>query len=222
MSKAPDWKIASDYPDEKRSRLISPDRWAWEFLKRNKKFRSDIEEAKKTQGSYLEAHSDECIGWSNTPTGQVLRKWGIDRPNITAWIDARVVDAPVVFEKYPQVLRFASIQGVDVHAAKADSSKICLQFDLSSPIEPQIQRAKSILLSNQKAKENNLTRRRNNEQFDRFPCYLRILDAVDAGAKNKEIADCLFLADDTLAMAKKKAEALRDGGYKTIAEKPKR
>lgn len=222
MIKAPNWKDASDYPDETQSRSISPDRWAWEFLRRNKKFKAELEEAKKTQALCLEAHADEAIGWSSTPVGQVLRKWGVEHPNITAWIDARAVDSPIAFEKYPQFLQFGAINGVDVHIAKADSTKICLQFDLSAPIEPQLKRAKATLLSNQKARENKLTRRRNNEQFERFPCYLRILDAIEGHAKNKEIADCLFLADDTLAMAKKKAEALRDGGYKTIAEKPKR
>ena len=222
MSKAPDWKKASDYPDEAESKSISPDRWAWEFLRRNKKFQAELEKAKKRQATYLKENAENPIGWSKTPVGLIFCKWGVEHPNITAWIDARAVDTPVAFEKYPKFLRFSAINGVDVSVARHDSTKLCLQFDLSSPIEPQIQRAKATLMSNQKAIESTLTRRRNNERFERFPCYLRILDAIDAGAKNKEIADCLFLADDTLAMAKKKAEALRDGGYKTIAEKPKR
>ncbi len=222
MSKALDWKKASDYPDEAESKLISPDRWAWEFLRRNKKFKAELEKAKKSQPSYLKENAESPIGWSNTPVGLVLCEWGVEHPNLTEWIDARAVDTPVAFVKYPQFLRFGTINGVDVDIARHESTKLCLQFDLSSPIEPQIQRAKATLMSNQKAKESTLTRRRNNERFERFPCYLRILDAIDAGAKNKEIADCLFMADDTLAMAKKKAEALRDGGYKTIVEKPKK
>ena len=95
---------------------------------------------------------------------------------------------------------------------------LALEFDLTAPINPQIERAKKMLVAQQK---------RNNQGklivkkaiVLLYPWYLRTLDALAAGAKHSEMIEIFSaqyqdaISDDTLRNWKKEAERLRDGGY---------
>jgi hypothetical protein len=98
---------------------------------------------------------------------------------------------------------------------------MALEFDLSAPIAPQIERAKKLLELNQKRRASRIEgiRTRNNEAARMFPTYLRVLDALNAGVTEYRIAEEFGVADDVARNWIAKANALRDEGYRHLVEK---
>lgn len=194
-------------------------RWAWEFLRRNPAFEAEMKEAKKAHTAMKERGKIR-IGWNEWPTGAVLQKWGVESPTVAIRPDA---EAPFWFEQFPQLLRSGAINGVRLQYAESRDDRLCLEFDLSSPIPPQIARAKRLLELNQedrsKRGEIQEVRTRNNEAARMFPTYLRVLDAIAEGASEKEIGIVLQAGNENLRTWIAKAEELRDGGYKRLLQK---
>lgn len=214
---APDWKKEADYPAASDT---SPDRWAWEFLRRNPYFKAEMKQAMQEQSKAKETGTLD-IAWNRQPVGAILKRWGVAVPYLPQWIESLGLDSPVRFEAYPRDLDYASIEGRGYKLALASQSTRCLEFDLTAPIPPQLEKAKRMLLASQEmpALKELGVRARNNEQTAMFPRYLRLLDAIDAGAARKEIADYFGDGDDKIARQLEKAEALRNGDYRSILEK---
>ena len=226
-----DWKNSSDYPPVNSTSLH---RWAAEFCKRNPNFIDDFEAAKKEQFSQNCKKSLGCnetpIGWSESPTGRVLRKYGVRYPVLPQW--RNTIDTPLIFESYPRHCPTYFIEkpndffnesavGKSYIITERLDDKLVLEFDLSQPLGAQLKIAKSILASSQKRLES--PKRTKGVAATRlYPYYLRVLDAVIAGASNNDICDKLSIdyasgvSDDTLRNWIKEAQRLRDGGYKDI------
>jgi hypothetical protein len=211
------WKNASDYPSASDTSL---DRWAWEFLRRNSNFKAEMKQAKQEQANAKEAGTLD-IAWNRQPVGIVLERWGVALPYLPEWIESLGLDSPVRFDAYPRDMEYATIEGRGYKFALARQSTRCLEFDLTAPIPPQLEKAKRMLLASQEmpALKELGVRSRNNEQTAMFPRYLQLLDAIAAGAARKEIADYFGDGDDKIARQIEKAEALRNGGYQGILEK---
>lgn len=219
------WKSKADYPPVEGTSLH---KWAAEFLSRNAEFIKEYDAAKIEQRNI-----DKKQFWSKSPLGVVLKKYGVDIPNI--WGDS-VSDSPLIFRRGPEWIKHISVEsaggifseqavGSDFYIAHYDESVGALAFDLTQPIIPQLNRAKKILLDKQKSfegKKNTVKK----AIVKLYPFYLRVLDAYAAGAQSSKICEILSqdysegVNDDTLRNWKLRAEQLRDGGYLDIVACP--
>ena len=194
----PNWRNAGDYPDPAETSLH---RWAWEFLRRNPQFVAELAEIRR----------------GDSPEGRaLLKRWGIARVNLPDW----PADSPVHFDAGPRPVRPVKIAGAWIAAALDRQDRITLEFDLAAPIEPQLERARQTLAANQRHHFPTLRRLRN--QAEKFPLYLRTLDALDAGATRREMLERFAhecpdgLDERGLAYWIRRARALRDSEYRAL------
>lgn len=224
----PDWKKAADYIFPANTSL---DRWAAEFLCRNEEFKKEL----KTAHEKYEPQNP-LLGWSNTPKGKVLAKWGAS-PRLPEWVKSGASDSYMAFEKYPRYvpsykvktaggLFTANAVGQYFLVAPESPEKSVFEFDLSAPIPPQVARAKAMLTAQQKqnSKGKAVVKK---AMVKLYPGYLRILDALTAKATKNEIAEVFGKEDsdgnfgvDKLDKQIKEAERLRDSGYRTLNAAP--
>lgn len=139
------------------------------------------------------------------------------------WVNKLGLDSPVRFSRFPRglILGECKSDGPTLWVCKSQPGTMPLEFDLTAPIPPQLERAKTRLEAMQASPEVQKlgVRTRNNEQTRMFPQYLRLLDALGAGIGRAKLAEFFTLGDDTLARQIEKAVALRDGGYRALTEK---
>lgn len=211
----PNWENISDYPDPKTASL---DRWAFEFLWRNEKFRQEFERAADEQKSLKQAGS-LSIFWNQAPVGKVIQKWGLT-PLLPEW----GLDTPARFERYPILVPCCEINGKQVHLAYESPSRAILEFDLSAPIGPQIQRARHNLKMQQKHYRGP-KRDSGRSQIRLYRNYLRVLDAMEAKTSKSQMLKVFAFEDDRVGEDSIRnwileATRLRDGGYLEIITNP--
>lgn len=229
----PDWKKADDYKFAKNTSLH---RWAAEFLWRNPKFQNEVEAALNEPDLPPPLAGCPPIGWNEKPLGKVLVKWGVSTPVLPAWIKQGLSDSQFIFEKFPRYVSSYKVTaaggpftdqaiGRRFCVALESHEKSVLEFDLTAPINPQIERAKRMLDAQQKQnnKGNQIVKK---AIVSLYPWYLRTLDAYAASAKHKDIIELFSkeqseaISDDTFRKWNKEAERLRDGGYRELVTAP--
>ena len=224
----PDWKKADDYSFPANTSL---NRWAAEFLWRNDDFLKELKAAHEEPQSQT-----PLLVWSNTPKGKVLKKWGAS-PMLPKWVEKRLCDSYLVFENYPRYVPSYKVEtagglftangvGQYFRVAPELPDKTVFEFDLSSPINPQIARAKAMLAAQQKQNSKGKVVVKK-AMVKLYPGYLRILDALTAGATKNEIAEVfskensggdfgIDKLDKQIAVAKR----LMESGYRTLNSAP--
>jgi hypothetical protein len=154
----PNWRCARHYPEQ-----ASMSQWAWEFLRRNLSYHEDF--ARHGQ------HQDEPGG------SQFAGKWGI------RW--SPFAPAPDPAESQPVLFweRSAnSVRQVRDGDPSVRSKKPSIEFDLTRPLEPQIERTKQLLKRRQKRMiesglvDPDFVNRR--ARCEEYRNYLRVLDAL--------------------------------------------
>lgn len=221
--KAPlDWKKSSDYPSEQDAKEASLDRWAWAFLARNSQFQKELTEA-KTEAAPSDDGQRGPIGWSQTPVGKVLKKWGVEWPRLPEWIESGLCDSPVVFQKHPVRAAGVKIDGRDYRLMPESESRVVLEFDLAAPLAPQLTRAKQILDASKNQIKETLTAE-NRKRVAMYPLYLRVLDANAAKVTKAKMAE-VFSQERAGGVTEKDvsnwlnaAKALAKDGYKLLAK----
>jgi len=230
----PNWKKADDY---KFAANTSLDRWATEFLWRNPVFQKEVEAALDEPDLPSPPPGCPPIGWSEKPLGKVLKNWGVSTPMLPEWVAKGLSDSQFIFKKFPRYVSSYKVTSAGgLFTDKAMGQRFCvalesheksvLEFDLTAPINPQIERAKKMLDAQQ---------RQNNQGkvivkkalVSLYPEYLRILDALNAGATHAEMMKVFGaeysakgLGDDTLSKRMKEAKRLRDSGYRDLVAAP--
>jgi len=149
----------------------------------------------------------------------------------------KLCDSYLVFENYPRYvpgykvetaggLFTANAVGQYFRVASELPDKTVFEFDLSAPINPQIDRAKAMLVAQQKqnSKGKAVVRK---AMVKLYPGYLRILDAITAGATKNEIAEIFSKEDsggnygiDKLDKQIAEAKRLMNDGYRTLNSAP--
>jgi Uncharacterized conserved protein (DUF2285) len=207
--------MPSQYPDPADTTLH---RWAWEFLWRNPKFQSEFEAAESAQLA-LEATGALPLAWNERPIGALAWRWGIRR---ISFIWPGHEKTPVELDVAPRALAHVRIRGREqwIVAAPERPDRMAFEFDLAAPIDPQLERARRALLTNQKLKFPAQNRQR--VQPEKLRDYLRVLDATQADATTREMLD-VFSAERADALDAKvlnrwkhRALELRDGGYRGL------
>lgn len=217
-----DWKNSSDYPSEQEAKEASLDRWAWAFLARNQQFQKELTEARK-EATPSDDGQRGLIGWSQTPIGKVLKKWGVEWPRLPEWIESGLCDSPVVFQKHPVHAATVKIEGQFYRLMPESESRVVLEFDLTAPLAPQLARAKQILDASKDQIKNELPKD-DRKQLAMYPLYLRVLDARAAKATKVKMAEVFSLerpkgvTEADIGNWIKAAEKLATDGYKRLAK----
>jgi len=176
-----DWKRPEDYESLKD---LKPDRWAWEFLRRNPDYRREYHDL--TAG--LSEHQAAVISWTSVES----RKYGL-----YSWLDPDREYFNIRFT--PPGGELAVISSLDFQKTSgtvfcipgAETGEVYFRFNTMNPITPQIESAKAELLRLQKNQGGN-RRAIFKPRRDEWPILIRILDATSSGEKDSDIADVLF------------------------------
>jgi type VI secretion system activator RovC-like protein len=198
----PDWHAGGEYPSGKVHNAI----WSWEFARRNPEYRHAWKDLRSRADSITAAKT------------VILDRFGFSPPCDPTQTDHRpVYRLPGMRHIHrPQPVQSGKRQ----FTGELDEHEVAVVFDLTWPLDQQLERARSVLelcQSERSMKRGNLRMHKS-----LFANYLRILDAKDAGATEPEIAGVLFprLGDSGLQRVKnhyRAAKSLRDGGYLWIA-----
>ena len=185
----PDWRNADDY---KFTDDLTYEEWAWEFLRRNPRYRTDWAIVKERLGELGKNYPDLTLVEQHllhknepleTSIAETAKKWGLEifmsDPDYPYWI----------LQTWTCGRR---IRGPEPGWDMGDRRHLVIAFDLVAPIDDQIRMAKNWLNSERKLRAAKGEIKLINEKKDRsviWKNYLRVLDAVSAGAVNKDKAD---------------------------------
>ena len=162
-----------------------PTQWAWEFLRRRPDYRRRYEQLIGDRGrrKTCETQDDRTTTW-RSPAEVLRQEFRIYPSSQNSSLDPCLDERPL-FEGVEVITEVE----VENDAPANLPTKVRLEFDVTLPVEPQLDTARLLLL--QRAGEWSSTRRIK-MQVDKFPRYLRLLDFEDAGASDKEIGEHLF------------------------------
>jgi hypothetical protein len=181
------WKDSNDY---KLMKDYSPERWAWEFLRRNPEYREDW---KKLTNGLSEKEKKYFLHFRS------CEKWGLknyldpdmENPNICGFIPPGG-DPKAIYQLDPKTHLF-----IDRARPNPKTGEIILRFNVKEPINPQIEVAKKKLMEFQEEtmKNENGIRKAFKPRREEWITLIRLLDAMADRTSNKEIARALFPKD---------------------------
>ncbi len=201
----PDWRDENAYPGVNE---LTIDEWRWEFLRRRNDYREDF------------ARPDESyIGESK---GRYFeRVYFVDRPvDPTRSVNAMKTKKPDTSDPFSNLFPPAfdiTFLDTDLKAlygdpftgehprGEAQPYHLDLRVDLTHPLPPQFLRLDRLAKDAQASWKPSLRRPRRSK----WPVYLRVLDARDAGAKLREIGKVIWDYKDYDEAAKRAAERLK-------------
>jgi hypothetical protein len=210
----PDWRDSSAYPAASAPLC----QWAWQFLRRNPEYQADWE-------SFVRPHYDpvdrSIDGRSVVPFHTLREKYGVHYP-----ADPALRDTDPMFEA-AYILRTieGSIRLLPGQVWRLREHEVGIILDKRLPRGPQIRAADAYFEEMQRTFDGDVIEVRYHR--DKWPNYLRILDAKAAGEKHDVIAAGLFpqlsnAYDDGYKGRKqvqnqlKAAQRLRDVDYRYI------
>jgi hypothetical protein len=172
----PDWRTGAGYPDPDKTSLAL---WAWEFLRRNPRYRADyVAYVQAKAGDFAPLRERLKVDllpdeWS----AALARKWGLP-----------IGEPPDPSQPWQGRLEPWWPSSPDVKVIVNDTKRRnrtlnpALEFDISFPIEPQLESARKILLDAQQSlrRKGSLYKRPERARTEQFVDCLRILDAFRA------------------------------------------
>lgn len=194
------------------SASLSPQGLAWEFLRRNPDY-------KKEYADWHAIHANDTVSVHSPMTD----KWDL----LAGPHDPDIQGTPTTWHFF----NLPGLIGRVVFTRKPGSSKVSIRFELSAPLKPQIAAAEKYLRETQEwlVKERGLKARIDGAKYTNVDLvrYLQILDLIELGASNDEIAAICwpgtsnsypdFQARQLVAKAKRVAKRIRDTGYRDVA-----
>jgi hypothetical protein len=181
-----DWKNPSDYKFTDKAQRR---RWVWEFMRRNPQYRKDYAKSRRA--------------WKRVPRNGYFFRTGVKLDTAERlshllgakwWQLGEIADPardkiPAQLVAFPIRLHYSDIDTFYIEAGESGSvlqvpGYVTMTFDVSRPISPQLTRAGVILekYAAKVEKEHSVNKGRG-----QWPLYLRVLDALEAGASRHEI-----------------------------------
>lgn len=184
----PDWLDPGSYGDTKQ---WSEFRWRWEFTRRRDDCREDFLAYKdEAERFHQQVPADEILRWLGVERGD--RRLRPDEPGFTAPVphcyekygigrlpNPAIGDQPfyvLIFRKRRPVMVMFPEDGVDVEETDA-----VIKFDVTAPLDYQLEGARQLLEGKQKSKLGHLVRP-SKKHPGKWLRYLRVLDARESGA----------------------------------------
>lgn len=211
----PNWLDAGLYPQPTGPFALLD--WAWQFLRRNHEYRRVWLDK---VAPFLE--EDGALSEDYVHPAE-FGKFGLS----LAWPHSPADDHRGEFDfAATWVKEIRRVKGGGSRNVRLADHEVAYVFDLSKPLEPQIINIRKQVDSTQKRwlKKTGSTLEPVRARTDKYVIYLRILDADDAGALDKEIGSVLYQnlsgdqLRDTLRKHRDAARSLRDGGYRDLIE----
>jgi hypothetical protein len=216
----PNWIEPRAYPDP---HALILNQWAWEFLRRNPRYQQDWAEKVEPVVTSTGAFDNSLISKElDAEITAIEEKYGImmaQDPREGRWPPSFRSDFVTMYE-CPR--SFNSVRW----AIQVDRDELYVKFNLRRPIGGQIEEVRGWIENRQRDLVNSRLipkPRRTRQWRDKWPMYLRVLDARAAGASLNEIAGILvpdtpnsypeFKGRDAIRKGLTAARRLRDGGY---------
>lgn len=192
----PDWRHAAQYPIPSTTSLRQ---WRWEFTRR----RSDYRENWLLH--FASCYQRDVTTYANIRCPEGVVSWGdhfshvANCPNIDfgygtggTLIDPaeRLCPIPIFFRRVGGVLEMNDLK---YYRPKEVDEIVLYKFDLRVPLAEQIKSAEQHLKLLQEEKGIVVETKR--RQVSKWPRYLRIIDARDAGVPYEEIGESLISLD---------------------------
>ncbi len=198
----PDWRDENAYPGEDE---LTNDEWRWEFLRRRNDYREDfarpdesyIEESK---GRYFERVY--FVGHPADPTRSVKAMKTKKSDTSDPFSNLFPPTFDITFLDTDLKALYGDPFTGELPRGKAQPYHLDLRVDLTHPLRPQFRRLYRFAKDDQASWQPHVRRPRPNK----WPLYLRVLDAYDAGAKLREIGEVVLGSVDYDAAAKRAAE----------------
>jgi hypothetical protein len=196
--KWPNWREPEDYASMKNLNL---NQWAWEFLKRNRKYielwkrftNHLTEEQKRVQNWYYLSLDKGAFKAELCDATMWGLQYGYLNPDPN--IEYRNIPfIPLGGKETVEIVSGGFKGAMVLGMPDYNTGSVLFEFNFNQPIIPQIKVAKKELLKLQKAskEKGNKVRRAFKPRRDEWTLLVRILDATAAGAKDKEIASVFF------------------------------
>jgi hypothetical protein len=203
----PDWRDPTAYPDPKKLWLSD---WRWEFLRRNPQYREaydrpELSVEDESKGRYFERVYQLCAPvdprlsakqFAKLTEGEIFHSDHFDN----------FVGTQSLSSKYAN--HKSEIERILVHSSYAD---IFFRCDPLKPLEPQFKAFYEIARRCQRSFKKAILKPRIRK--DKWPLYLRVLDARDCEAKYREIAQVCGIShpdlDGKIGAARDLAKAAR-------------
>lgn len=185
----PDWTDITKYPDHEK---VTPREWAWEFLRRNAKYQRLWKKLASLQAPSgfifkgSEAHKTlEIYKRLEEIKERFEKEFGVSNP---APPSMAVADADIDWQPqyWIKPVNWPDHHDFDMTGADLNHpAELLVKLDLRLQIGPQLDSVRTILKS--EAKKLGLKEPRG--QFQKYPAYLRVLDAKVSGATANAIAE---------------------------------
>jgi hypothetical protein len=176
----PDWHLGDPYAQRR-----SIGQWAWEFLRRNRKYRDFWQQFNDTAAEVFDNYS----------AVHAFNKTALTRFCLIQPCDPCNADDLPLWE-LPALRHFVrpaeTNGGCYLPAIQLEFNEVAIVFDLDLPLNQQLALAKRVLQHCQSERRQSSARRLHVEHF---PAYLRILDAKDSCATDQAIEDVLYPND---------------------------
>ncbi len=232
---SPDWRDPSCY--EYTAELTFP-QWAWEFLRRNPKYRQDWDRwglendvSAQTLDRLLSGETPQIA-----PTTKAFEqaaidaaKWGLNQPLNPSMVPRAGEPFPVWRkELLGQRTYLLNRQHAAETIAKAPDEVIYIGLDLRLRLTPQIGFLKQVFKNERKDETRKLRGlspvppypKVTKNQKDKFPAYIRTLDSDSIGVPFEEVAQVLWAsygnANKQHRVRLRKAMELRDCSYRDL------
>jgi hypothetical protein len=179
-----DWRNPDEYPLPEG---LEPWEWAWQFLRRNPDYQADFHAALDR----FWAREDDFSQLVAERNGPEFKPDSI--PNVECrhkWYVEYYLDPEIEQPTVDPFLGFVDLYMANTHLWPLQNHEVLVRFDLRRPLPRQLKRALAVMEPRQTnmAARGRLKLRRPNLQRERWPLYLRLLDARAAGASYREIA----------------------------------
>jgi len=180
-----DWRDENDYEFTKK---LTPQGWAWEFLRRNPDYQKDWKELLKRYQHETKRNSvPDRIDVKGAAT-----KWGFFLDDLIN----PILDNPFPEPDWPIFKIPGGIysSGDYILLSYLKPEEVAVVFDLSKPLKSQLENYK-VQLENL---QNEILRKKGNKipkpktRFENLATFLRVYDAKSDNSKHKEIADIIF------------------------------
>ncbi|QYZ66707.1 MAG: hypothetical protein HPY30_12375 [Gammaproteobacteria bacterium (ex Lamellibrachia satsuma)] len=231
-----DWCLADDYGFTEK---LSGAQWAWEFLRRNPDYRREWKIFNETwqllEAAYGRPPNRDFCAWKLDPRSWVAAsecsesdcriegdkvliecamgaRWGFYKFPPDPVDDDPVGEERLAWREFSIPPRLLEEPGDEWRAEQA-----AILFDLAIPLLEQLAQAKRRLQIEQsrRIKAGKIVAPKVSAQRVLWRLWLRLLDAVESGAKNEMMAQQLNLEDlEELAEALSAANSMMDGAYR--------
>lgn len=232
-SEALDWQQTADYAFCQQLDLSG---WAWQFLRRNPAYQADYAEFidlwRQLEAAYGEPPHRDFFKWKQDPRawraeaeiadcGSEVCPGENEQVLIECWMGAKwgfrkfPIDPAIALPEALAWREFPIEVGIiESGMFEQSTTMLALNFDLALPLPAQLEAAKLRLVAARKRQAQALPPRNPREGAEIWQRWLRILDALAAGASSTLIAHTLRLDDPENQVTA--ATTMQHGGYRRL------